>query len=135
MKKTLIIVAILGLVVSGLAFCQEKFAVQSVSGRVEQEVSPGKWVLVKVGETLGEKAVIRTGVNALLVVKAGDRIISIKGAQNGLVRDFASSNANSGISLGGMITETNTAVIEKSTGTISTATARADEAEIMELAE
>jgi hypothetical protein len=116
MKKLLCTVIVV--FVCGGLFAAENFIVQTVTGRVEKEVSPGKWVEIKQGDSLDGKSEIRTGINSSLSVKTGSQIAVINALKRGAVGDLASS----GIRL--------TGALERDTGKVSTASARAgDEAE------
>jgi hypothetical protein len=126
MKKILVLIA-LALVVSGV-YALENYTVQTVSGRVEREASPGKWVAVQEGESIPANTVIRTGVNSSLVLKSDSGTTVVKALQNGEAGVLAGSATASGIKLSGKVAETNTSALERNSAKLSTASARASNA-------
>ena len=123
MKKILVL-AVLLCVVAAFAFA-DNFTVQSVTGRVERE-SGGKRVAVKAGDTLDGETVIYTGVNASIVLKDGDRTLTVPAARNGKVAELA--RAASGVRVSGNVARTDTGSVSRTTAQVSTASARASDA-------
>jgi hypothetical protein len=88
MEKTTFVVLVLGALLAVPVFADE-YAVQSVTGRVEREVSPGKWQTVVKGMTLDSAAVIDTGVRSQLVLNDGGRVLIITARQRGTVENLS----------------------------------------------
>ena len=123
MKKIVFLV----IMVCGMAVCvfAQNYTVQSVSGRVQRESGSSR-VDVKVGDTVTADTVIITGVGASLVLREGERTITIPGGRNGKVAELAA--ASTGVRIGGNIATTDTGAVSRTTGQTSTASARASEA-------
>ncbi|MDR1288484.1 MAG: hypothetical protein LBK08_12825 [Treponema sp.] len=125
--KKLFVFLFLALVIGGMAFA-DGYTVQGVTGKVEREVSPGKWEAVKAGSVLSASAVINTGLNSSLVLKDGDRVVTIRAMQKGAVEALIRSNVAAGVRIGGTVSESNTAAGVRSTSNVSTASTRASDA-------
>jgi hypothetical protein len=125
--KKIVFLAVLAFVAFGV-YALNNFTVQAVTGRVEKEVSPGKWVEVKEGEAISEGTVIRTGINSSLVLKSEAGTTVVKALQNGEAGILAGSAVASGIRLSGKVAEIDTSAVERATGKVSTASARASNA-------
>lgn len=134
MKKLVIVaIALLTLVSGGLfaADAVEDYIVQSVTGKVEREVSANKWESVVVGMKLSPSTIVNTGLNASLVLKKGEKVIVIKAMQKGTIDKLVASmgTQSSGIKLGTKIKETDvTADSGQAKSNVSTASTRASEA-------
>ncbi|MDR2029073.1 MAG: hypothetical protein LBP93_06000 [Treponema sp.] len=129
MKRILLFVIVLGIVFSGLVFAADGYEVQRVDGKVEREVSPGKWEAVSVGAVLTPAAVINTGLNSTLVLKAGEKTFTIKAMQKGTVENLTSAGGSgAGIRIGGRVSDSNTTTTARGTSNISTASTRASDA-------
>jgi hypothetical protein len=128
MKKTVILLVVLGLAVSGLVFAADPYIVQSVAGKVEREVAPGRWEALTPGASLTPAAVINTGLNASLVLKNGNKTVTIKAMQKGTVENLAGAESASGVRIGGRISSSDTAISARGTSNTSTASTRASEA-------
>jgi hypothetical protein len=123
MKRMLLFLIVM--MTAGTAFAQS-FTVQNVSGRVERETGGGKWEAVNAGDTLANEAVIRTGIGARLTLASGGRTFSVGAVQTGPI---ASLTGNSGgIRIDGRIAQTDTGEVSRTTGRVSTASARAGDA-------
>jgi hypothetical protein len=96
MKKTICAVFFLGVVLVGRVFA-DGYAVESVTGKVEREVSPGKWQAVARGMILDSATVIDTGFNAQLVLNANGRFMIIKALQKGTVKSLINGASVSGV--------------------------------------
>jgi hypothetical protein len=127
MKKFLVMALLLG-IISGMAFAADSYTVQSVTGKVEREVAPGKWETVKAGATLTEATVIKTGLNAGLALKSGDKTFNVPAMKRGAVETLIGSTVASGIRIGGQVYESDTSSSVRGTSNISTASARASDA-------
>jgi hypothetical protein len=127
MKKAILIALILGFVFTGIVFAADSYVVQSVTGKVEREVSPGKWEAIRAGANLSAATVLNTGLNSTLVLKDGAKTITIKAMQKGTVENLALAAAG-GVKIGGKISVSNTAVNSRGTSNVSTASTRASEA-------
>jgi hypothetical protein len=124
MKKAVLILIVF-MAISGAVFAQS-FTVQSVSGRVEREAGGGKWEAVNAGDTLANDAVIRTGIGARLVLASSEgRTFSVGAVQTGTVGSLAGNSG--GIRIDGKVAQTDTGAVSRSTGRVSTASARAGE--------
>jgi hypothetical protein len=124
MKKTWLAL-IIALAAAGAAAGQS-FTVQNVSGRVERETGGGSWEAVQAGDTLNGDAVIRTGIGALLTLASGGRTFSVGAVRTGAVASLAGNGA--GIRIEGKVVQTDTGTLNRNTGRISTASARAGDA-------
>jgi len=103
----------------------QNYTVQTVTGRVQQEKG-GSRVEVKVGDTLSAETIVYTGIGASLVLKEGDKTLTIPAARSGKAAELA--QAASGVRINGNIATTNTAAVNRTTAQASTASARASEA-------
>jgi hypothetical protein len=127
MKKVFLLLTVFGLFLCAGLSAQERFTVQSVVGNVEREVSSGKWEAVKTGEALTVDTVIRTRLNSSLVIKMGERSITVGAMQRGVLNDLVKGSA-AGVTINGNVAETDTTRRGSSGGSSSTAAARASEA-------
>jgi hypothetical protein len=127
MKKIVLSAALIALVLAGL-YADGPFTVQSVSGRVEKQDSSGGWTAVRAGETLTENTVVRTGLNSTLTVKSGEKAVTVRAVQNGAIGKLAEASAAGGVRISGNVVETDTSRLERGSGRISTASARASNA-------
>ena len=131
MKKTLFVL-IAFMAAGGAAFAQS-FTVESVSGRVERETAGGKWEAVKAGDALEGGVVVRTGIGARLTLASGGRTFSVGSVRSGTVASLAGNGT--GIRIDGRVAQTDTAPVSRTTGRVSTASARAvDAAEAEDIA-
>ena len=136
MKKPVIVALALLTLVSVTLFAAdspEEYVVQSVTGKVEREVSANRWEAVVAGMTLAPSAVVNTGLNASLVVQKGDSVIVIKAMQKGpLEKLIASLGAQTaGIKRGSKIKESRVSADSgQAVSNVSTASTRASEAEV-----
>lgn len=135
-KKVKALVGLSLLVCSMAVFAETaptEYVVQSVTGKVEREVSAGKFEAVTAGLKLAPSTVINTGVNSTLVVKVGDRLVTIKAMQKGTVEKLVSGVAagNSGIKMGAKAATTDITAEDgqtrKNTATASTRASSATE--------
>ncbi|MDR2477781.1 MAG: hypothetical protein LBD48_00555 [Treponema sp.] len=124
MKKTLLMV-IIGLALAGTAFAQS-YAVQNCTGRIEREVSGGKWEALKTGDILTADMTIRTGVNSSLVLKSGEQTFVIGAVQTGKVSVLAGNTVS--IRIEGKVSQTDTGSVSRSNIRVGTASARAGDA-------
>jgi hypothetical protein len=129
MNKILLISITLGLILAGFVFAVDEYEVQRVTGKVEREVSPGRWEAVAVGAVLTPATVINTGLNSTLVLKTGEQTLTVKAMQKGTVENLTSAGASSaGVRIGGRVSDSNTATTARGTSNISTASTRASDA-------
>jgi len=135
MKKLILTVLLLSTLVCSLAVFAEaaatEYIVQTVTGKVEHEVSAGKWEAVTVGMKLAPSAVVNTGVNSTLVVKLGATSITIKAMQKDTIEKLASSvaTAKTGVKIGAKAAASDvTADSGQNRTNISTASTRASDA-------
>jgi hypothetical protein len=115
MKKTFFPVFLLGMILAGTVFAEE-YTVESVTGKVEREVSPGKWQALARGMILSPVTIIDTGLNAQLVLSAGGRSVTINAMQKGTVENLAGGMSASGVRISEKATESETGVSTGSAG-------------------
>jgi hypothetical protein len=123
MKKSMLLV-VLTCAMTAAVFAQS-YTVQSVTGRVQQERG-GNRVDVAAGDTLSAETVIHTGIGASLVLKEGERTLTVTAAKSGKVSGLAS--AATGVRITGNVARTDTAAVTRTTGQVGTASARASDA-------
>ena len=135
MKKLLMILLVAGIIAGSAAIFAETvpgdFTVQSVTGKVEREVSAGNWEPVTRGMKLSPATVINTGLNSNLVLRAEGKSVTIKAMQKGTVEKLTAglANASSGIRLGSRAVKSDAAEDAGPGRTnISTASTRASDA-------
>jgi len=135
MKKILCALLILSTLVCSVAvFAQtaaKNIVVQTVTGKVEREVSAGKWEAVSAKMKLDPSTVVNTGLNSTLVLLVGDRVVTINAMQKGTVEKLTSGVATTkaGIKLGAKVTDSDvTANADQERTNISTASTRASDA-------
>jgi hypothetical protein len=133
MKKAMVALFALCMLFCSVAVFAEaapaEYVVQSVTGKVEREVSAGKFEAVTEGSKLALTTVINTGLNSSLVVKAGDKVVTIKALQKGSLDILAGSGASKGIKLGAKAATTDVTADGGQTRTnVSTASTRASDA-------
>jgi hypothetical protein len=107
--KTLFPVFLLGVILAGMVFAEE-YTVESVTGKVEREVSPGKWQALARGMVLGPAAVIDTGINAQLVLSAGGKSVTINAMQKGTIENLIGGTSVPGVRISEKAAESNTGV-------------------------
>jgi hypothetical protein len=127
MKKVIMLAVVLA-IVAGFVFAADGYVVQSVTGKVEREVSPGKWEAVSSGATLTPATVINTSLNSSLVLSDGNRTITIKAMQKGTVETLAGAGSTTGIKAGGKVSGAKTETAARGNSNISTASTRASNA-------
>ncbi|MDR0389010.1 MAG: hypothetical protein LBH73_02985 [Spirochaetaceae bacterium] len=123
MKRTLLIFIVF--MTAGVAAFGQSFTVQSVSGRVERETGGG-WAAVRAGDTLNGETVVRTGIGARLTLASDGRTFSVGAVQTGKLASIAGNSG--GIRIDGRVSQTDTGALSRTTGRISTASARASDA-------
>ncbi|MCL2763121.1 MAG: hypothetical protein FWD36_07965 [Treponema sp.] len=123
MKKG-ILALVIAVMAMGIVFAQD-YTVESVKGSVQREGGNGR-VAVKAGDTLNADTVIHTAAGSSLVLKSGERTITIPAARNGKVSDLAA--IGSGLRIGGNVARVETAAATRTGGQASTASARASDA-------
>jgi len=130
MKKIAVLVVMLS--VAFYAFAQN-YTVQSVSGRVQQEIG-GNRVDVKAGDTLSAETIIHTGASASLILKDGNKTLTVPAARSGKLADVTA--VASGVRASGSVARVDTGAVSRTTSQVSTASARAsDSAKEDEIAE
>jgi hypothetical protein len=98
MRKTIYAVFLLGAVFAATVFADgDEYAVESVTGKVEREVSPGKWQAVARGMILDPATVIDTGFDAQLVLNTGGSFVIINARQKGTVKSLIDGASVSGV--------------------------------------
>jgi hypothetical protein len=116
--------AVLACVVAAFTFAQS-YTVQSVSGRVQQEAN-GVRVDVKAGDKLNADTIVHTGIGASLVLIDGGKTLTVPAAKSGTVAEIGV--AASGVRITGNVSQVNTTAVARTTGQVSTASARASDA-------
>ena len=122
--KRFLLIAIMVCAAAVSAFAQS-YTVQSVTGRVQREAGSGR-VDVKSGDVLAADIIVHTGIGSTLVLKDGDKTLTVPAARSGKVAELAA--AASGVRIGGNVIRTDTSEMKRSTGQVSTASARASDA-------
>jgi hypothetical protein len=105
MKKTVFPLLLLGAILAGPAFAADEYRVESVIGKVEQELSPGKWQALSEGTIIGPATVINTGLNALLVLSTGGKYVAVMARQKGTVESLAGGASASEFRIDGRAAE------------------------------
>ena len=124
MRKVFFMLVIVLAVTAALS--AQSYTVQSVTGRVQREAGNSR-VDVAVGDVLSGDTIIHTGIGASLSLKEGERTLTIPAGQNGRrVADLVASG--SGIRIGGNVALANSGAVNRTTGQVSTASARASDA-------
>jgi len=123
MKK--IVFALLITLAVTMAVSAQDYLVQEVTGRVERDTGGGKWEPIKAGETLKAETIVRTVVGASLTVKSGDQLLAVGPMKNGKLADLAGGGV---IQIQGRVSQTDTSAVNRNTGRIGTASARASSA-------
>ena len=123
MKKITVLFVIV-CIAAGSVFAQN-YSVQNVTGKVQREAGSGM-VDVKAGDTLTADTVIHTGLGASLVLKDGDKTLTIAAGRKGKVGELAS--AASGVRINGNVVHADTSAGGRTTAQVSTAAARASDA-------
>lgn len=122
--KKLVFVMLIALAVT-MTISAQDYIVQEVTGRVERDAGGGKWEPIKAGETLKADTIVRTVVGASLTVKSGEHFLAVGPMKNGKLADLAGSGV---IQIQGRVSQTDTAAVNRNTGRIGTASARASSA-------
>jgi hypothetical protein len=107
MEKTVFAAFLLGVLLAGPVFADE-YTVESVTGKVEREVSPGKWQVIARGMILDSATVIDTGPNAQLMLNAGGRFLIVSARQRGTVESLIEDASVSGVRIGEKAAESET---------------------------
>lgn len=127
--KRIVFVMLIALAVTAAVSAQD-YIVQEVIGRVERNTGGNNWTAINVGDTLKADTVVKTVIGANLTVKKGDDVLVVGPMKNGKLGEVAS--ASSGIQIQGRVSQTDTSATSRSTGRLSTASARASEATDLE---
>jgi hypothetical protein len=122
--KKIVFFAIFMCVTAAISFAQS-YTVQSVTGRVQREAN-GARVDVKVGETLTAETVIHTGIGATLTLDESGRTLTVPAARSGKVAELSATAT--GVRISGNVAQVNTGAVNRTTGQVSTASARASDA-------
>ena len=123
--KKIVILIVLMCAMAGAVFAQS-YAVQSVTGRVQREAG-GSRVDVKAGDILTGETIIITGIGASMMLKDGNKIFSVPSARNGKLVDLVVAASAVRVTSGNVI-RTDTSAVSRTTGQVSTASARASDA-------
>jgi len=118
MKKIVFLVIIMA-VAAASAFAQT-YTVDSVTGRVQRDAG-GRMVDVRVGDVLADDTVIRTAVGASVVLIDAGNSFTIPAGRNGKIEELISGTAR----IGGNVSSVDTGTVSRTTGQVSTASARA----------
>jgi hypothetical protein len=123
MKRQIFVALFLAALCAGMAFAD--YTVEAVSGKVERELSPGKWEAIKAGDVLSPATVVNTGINSRLVINDGGKSVTIRAMQKGALESLVPGGAAGEVRVGGVVSGANTSVSSRGTANISTASARA----------
>ena len=125
--KKLLLAAFIILMTAGAVFAQT-YTVERITGLVQKEtaVSGGgsTRVNLKVGDNLTANTIIHTAAEAVLVLKFGERLITIPASRSGRVSELSAS----GLRVTGNVTRVDTTAVERTGGQTTTASARAADA-------
>ena len=124
MKRIVLVLAIALAVTAAVS--AQSYVAQEVTGRVERDAGNGRWEAVSAGETLRADTVIRTLPGARLTVRYGEESLLVSPMKNGKLAEIAASSP--AIQISGRVSETDTGAASRSSGRISTASARAGDA-------
>ena len=128
--KRIVFLLLITLVFTALLSAQQgaaTYTVQSVTGRVQREAEANNRIDIAVGDVLSADTIIHTGIGASLVLRDGERTINIPAAQNG--RRLADLLAGAtGVRISGNVVQVDTGSVSRTTGQVSTASARASDA-------
>ena len=122
--KKLVVLTVMFCFLAGAVFAQS-YTVQSVTGRVQREAGATR-IDVRAGETIAADVIIHTGVGASLVLNQGTNVFTIPAVRSGTVEELVISSAGARIS--GNVARVETGTIVRTTGQVSTASARASDA-------
>jgi hypothetical protein len=87
---------------AGFIAAADNYTVQSVSGRVEQNISANKWTAVTADTILSPSTVVDVGLQAALILSDGSKTVTIGSGQRGTVETLLDSASDFGVR---MITE------------------------------
>jgi hypothetical protein len=121
MKKTLISVLLIALV--GLSVFAD-YPVVEVKGKVEMETQSG-WVPVEKGAEIVPGTIISIGLASHLCVEDGGKLVYLSTMKRGPIEDFLTRK----VTIGGNVITTDTSDKGRRTTNISTASARASDAD------
>ena len=128
--KKIVLALLAGMAITATVSAQS-YTVQSVTGRVQREVSQqaagNSRIDIAVGDVLSADTVIHTGIGAALVVRVGERTVHIPAAQNGARLSELAANST-GVRISGNVTQVDTGAVSRTTTQIGTASARASDA-------
>lgn len=129
MKKGLLFV-VFAVFMTLSVFAANNYKVETVTGKVTYEATPGNWKDVTVGQELTDSTVINTGLNSSLVISLNGTQITIKAMQKGALDGLASAaGGKKGLKKGPAVAKDTTA--DASNGSqkgVVTASSRASEA-------
>lgn len=132
-NKKVLFFAVLALFAATSMFAAgaDSYKVESVTGKVQYEATPGTWKNVTVGQELSASTVINTSLNSSLVVAKGGSKVTIKAMQKGTIESLSagSSVASTGIKKGTSLQSLNVADdVDGTARSVVTASSRASEA-------
>jgi len=126
MKRTILAIAMI--MIASISWAQ--YVVTEVTGRVDQEVTINKWESITRDQRLRSDSVIRTGIGARLTIRneSTSEVHIINGGKVGMIMDILSDTISGTIQISGTVTRVDTSVRARTTGQVSTASARASDA-------
>lgn len=129
-KKLIILLVLIGLCsVCLFAESDGTYIVQKATGKVEYEVSPGKWVPVTSGMKLLCSSMVNTGLNSSLVLRSDADVVTIKPMKKGTIEKLVGKSSAARLTRGANVIDSDiNSSVNKSTVNISTAASRASEA-------
>jgi hypothetical protein len=110
MKKAFFFGVLWGFFFVGAVFGADFYSVLSVAGQAHRLGPAGQWIPIFEGDLLNASVIIRTGQDAVLIVRAGDTERLIRSARQGSLESFLSSGAAGGegrVSAGSRAFDTN----------------------------
>ena len=124
MKRIIFLVLIAAVITAAAA--AQNYTVQSVTGRVQRESGSSR-IDIAVGDVLSADTIIHTGIGAALVVRDGERTLTVPAAQNGR-RLSELAVGGIGVRISGNVAQVDTGAVNRTTAQIGTASARASDA-------
>ena len=127
-KKGLLFVVFAVFTAFAVFAAPDSFKVESITGKVQYEATPGTWKDVKVGQELSSSTVVNTSLNSSMVIASGKTKTTIKAMQKGTVASLTQV-ASSGIKKGANVAKSAVGDIAKGAEKgVATASSRASEA-------
>lgn len=130
MKKGLLVVLMALIGATVFAAGLDSYKVESVTGKVQYEATPGTWKNVAVGQELSASTVINTSLNSSVDLVINGKKVTIKAMQKGTVESLSAvaSTSAGGIKKTTLSSSSVGADVEGTAKSVVTASSRASEA-------